>query len=79
MPFFGVSIRNGIPLGLGSVIGFGVEVAAAPPPPPSTFDVLPSSGSPTYTVTNDVPNSSGTVFTVLATVLSSNGTSYSPI
>ena len=50
-----------------------------PPPPPTTFDVLPSSGAPTYIVTNDVRNSSGTVFAVLATVLSSNGTSYSPI
>lgn len=79
MPFFGVPIRNGIPLGLGSVVGFGIAVAAAPPPPLNTFDVLPSSGSPTYTVANDVPDSSGTVFAVLATVLSSDGTSYSPI
>jgi hypothetical protein len=79
MPFFGVPIRNGIPLGLGSVVGFGIAVAAAPPPPPNTFDVLPSSGAPTYTVTNDVPNSSGIVFAVLAAVLSSDGTSYSPI
>jgi hypothetical protein len=38
MPFFGVPIRNGLPLGLGSVVGLSRPTAAPAPPPPVTSD-----------------------------------------
>jgi hypothetical protein len=53
--------------------------AGAAPTPPANFAVLPSSGTPTYTVTRNVLDSSGAVFVVPATVLDSAGTSYTPI
>jgi hypothetical protein len=36
MPFFGVPIRNGLPLGLGSVVGLAKQSVAPSPPPPSS-------------------------------------------
>ena len=76
MSFFGVSLRNGIPLGLGTVAALSSAGASAAP---SGFSVLPAAGTPTYTVTTTVLGSTGTSYSVPQTVLSSNGTSYTPI
>jgi len=45
----------------------------------SGFSVLPSAGTPSYTVTLTVLDSAGTGFTVPQAVLSSAGTSYNPV
>lgn len=80
MPYFGIPIRNGLPIGLGTVAGLaGRAVAPSPPPPAGSFAVLPAAGTPTYTVTRTVLDSAGTSYAVPGAVLSSGGTSYSPI
>ena len=80
MPYFGVPIRNGLPIGLGTVASLAsLAPAAAPPPPAGSFAVLPAAGTPTYTVTRTVLDSAGTSYSVSGTVLSSGGTSYTPI
>lgn len=66
---FGFSLPNWLSLSAGGT----------PTPPAAAFAVLPSSGTPTYTVTRTVLDSAGTSYAVPATVLSSNGTSYTPI
>jgi len=45
----------------------------------SGFTVLPSAGTPSYTVTLTVLDSAGTGFTVPQAVLDSAGTSYNPV
>lgn len=77
MSFFGVPLRNGIPLGLGTVAALSSAGAAVTPA--AGFAVLPAAGTPTYTVTTTVLGSTGTSYVVGTTVLSSNGTSYTPI
>lgn len=74
MPFFGAPIRNGLAIGLGTIIGLAGKPAAASPPAP-TISVRDSAGT-SYTVPLTVLNSSGTGFTVSNTVLSSGGTAY---
>jgi hypothetical protein len=74
MPYFGVPVRNGIAIGLGTVISLAGKPAAASPPAP-TISVLDSAGT-SYTVTLTVFDSSGTGFVVSNTVLSSGGTAY---
>ena len=78
MTFFGPDLRNGLPIGLRSVAGFGRAVSAAPPPS-GNFAVLPAAGTPTYSVTRSVLNSAGASYAVPATVLNSAGASYTPI
>ena len=73
MTFFGPDLRNGLPIGLGSVAGFGIA------PRFKLFTVLPAAGTPTYTVTRTVLDSTGASSAVLATVLDSAGASYTPI
>lgn len=77
MPYFGIPIRNGLPLGLGTVASLSSRPPAAVPP--VTFAVLPSGGSPTYLVSRVVFTSAGASYTVPGTVLNSSGTSYTPI
>lgn len=80
MSFFGPDLRNGLPIGLGTIASLASRApAAAPPPPAGNFAVLPSAGTPTYTVTRTVLDSAGTSYAVPAAVLSSGGTSYNPI
>lgn len=67
---FGFALPNWLSLSAG-----GTPV----PPPTGNFAVLPSTGTPTYTVTRNVLDSAGAVFAVSGTVLSSSGTSYNPI
>jgi hypothetical protein len=74
MPYFGVPVRNGIAIGLGTVISLAGKPAAASPPAP-TISVLDSAGT-SYTVPLTVFDSSGTSYTVSNTVLSSGGTAY---
>jgi len=73
MPYFGIPIRNGLPLGLGSVVGLASGVQ--PIPSPGTIDVLNSAGT-SYTVPLIVPDSLGFEYVVTDTVLASNGTPY---
>jgi len=75
MSYFGVPLRNGLAIGLGSVAALGVDTGAAPPPPPSTITVLNSAGA-SYSVPLDVLSSAGVSYTISSTVLSSNGTAY---
>ena len=75
MSYFGIPIRNGLAIGLGSVAALGVDVGAAPPPPVGNITVLGSTGT-SYSVPLTVLDSAGTSYTVSSTVLSSNGTAY---
>lgn len=75
MSYFGIPIRNGLAIGLGSVAALGIDTGAAPPPPPSTITVLGSTGT-SYSVPLTVLDSAGTSYTVSSTVLSSTGTAY---
>ena len=77
MSFFGIPIRNGLPLGLGAVAALSSAGAAVAPA--TGFSVLPAAGAPTYTVTLTVLNRAGTSYTVSSTVLDSAGASYTPI
>lgn len=74
MPYFGVPVRNGIAIGLGTVISLAGKPAAASPPAP-TINVRDSAGT-SYTVPLTIFDSSGTGYTVSNTVLSSGGTAY---
>lgn len=78
MPFFGVPIRNGLPIGLGSAAGFG---GALPPPPPSSFIEVADSLGNKYAIPLPltVLSSDGTSYVVPTTVLSSGGTPYNLI
>jgi len=76
MPFFGIPIRNGLSIGLGSVISLASDYASPNPGPP--WIVLSSTGVP-YSVDEEVKNSDGTSYYVVETVLSSNGTAYAPV
>ena len=73
MGYFGIPFRNGVPIGLGSIVGFGS------PAPPAGFAVLPAAGTPSYSVTTTVLDSAGTSYTVSTTVRDSAGTAYTPI
>ena len=73
---FGIPVRNGLALGLGTVITLATDYAGPNPGPP--WIVLTSNGTP-YTVDEVVLDSAGTSYYVVETVLTSNGTSYSPI
>ncbi len=76
MSFFGPDLRNGLPIGLGTIASLASRApAAAPPPPPGTITVLNSAGA-SYSVPLTVLNSAGASYTVSSTVLSSNGTAY---
>ena len=76
---WGVALRNGIAIGLGTVPALGVQTTAVNPPDPGPpWIVLASDGSD-YICSDVVLDSSGVSYTVVATVLSSDGTSYNPI
>ena len=75
MPYFGVPIRNGLSIGLGSVAALGVTTTAAPPPPPADITVLSSDGT-SYGVSFSVLTSAGTPYTITSTVLDSAGNPY---
>ena len=77
MGYFGIPFRNGVPIGLGSIVGFGSSAEA--PAPPAGFAVLPAAGTPSYSVTTTVLDSAGTSYTVSTTVRDSAGTAYTPI
>ena len=73
MGYFGIPFRNGVPIGLGSIVGFGSSAE------PAGFAVLPAAGTPSYSVTTTVLDSAGTSYTVSTTVRDSAGTAYTPI
>jgi hypothetical protein len=76
MSYFGIPLRNGLPLGLGAVASLAsLAPAAAPPPPPSNITVLNSTGT-SYSVPLAILTSTGASYTVTDSVLSSNGTAY---
>jgi hypothetical protein len=76
MPFFGIPIRNGLSLGLGTVAALATDYASPNPGPP--WIVLSSVGAP-YSVDAEVKNSAGTSYYVVEIVLSSDGTAYAPV
>lgn len=73
---FGIPVRNGLTIGLGSVATLATDYAGPNPGPP--WIVLASNGTP-YTVDAVVLSSNGTSYYVVETVLASNGTAYNPI
>jgi hypothetical protein len=76
MPFFGIPIRNGISIGLGTIVSLATDLASPNPGPP--WIVLTSAGTP-YSVDEEVKSSNGTSYYVVETVLSSTGAAYNPI
>jgi hypothetical protein len=76
MMFFGSSIRNGLTIGIGSIVALATDFASPNPGPP--WIVLSSTGA-AFNVDEVVIDSSNTSYYVVETVLSSNGTSYNPI
>ena len=72
---FGIPVRNGLALGLGTVISLGVASGALPP---AGFSVLGADGT-AYSVALTVLGADGTSYTVSSTVLGADGTSYTPI
>jgi hypothetical protein len=73
---FGISVRNGLAIGLGTVATLATDYAGPNPGPP--WIVLSSGGTP-YTVDAVVLSSDGTSYYVVETVLASNGTAYNPV
>jgi hypothetical protein len=73
---FGIPVRNGLAIGLGTVAPLATDYAGPNPGPP--WIVLTSDGTP-YSADAVVLSSNGTSYYVVETVLSSNGTAYSPI
>lgn len=76
MPFLGIPIRNGLSLGLGTVVALATDYASPNPGPP--WIVFSSAGAP-YSVDAEVKNSAGTSYYVVEIVLSSDGTAYAPV
>lgn len=74
MSFFGPDLRNGLPIGLGTIASLASRAPAAAPPP-AGLTVLDSAGA-SYSVPLTVLDSAGASYTVSSTVLSSNGTAY---
>jgi hypothetical protein len=73
---FGIPVRNGLSLGLGTVATLATDFASPNPGPPGTG--LTSDGT-AYVVDEVVLASNGTAYYVVETVLTSNGTEYNPI
>jgi len=73
---FGIPVRNGLSLGLGTVATLATDFASPNPGPPWT--VLTSNGT-AYVVDEVVLASNGTAYYVVETVPTSNGTEYNPI
>jgi len=73
---FGIPVRNGLSLGLGTVATLATDFASPNPGPPWT--VLTSNGA-AYVVEEIVLASNGTPYYVVETVLTSDGTAYNPI
>lgn len=73
---FGIPVRNGLALGLGTVATLATDYAGPNPGPP--WIVLSSNGT-AYTVDAVVLSSNGTSYYVVETVLGADGTSYTPI
>ncbi len=73
---FGIPVRNGLALGLGTVATLATDYAGPNPGPP--WIVLSSNGT-SYTVDAVVLSSNGTSYYVVETVLASNGTAYNPV
>lgn len=73
---FGIPVRNGLSLGLGTVATLATDFASPNPGPPWT--VLTSDGT-AYVVEEIVLASNGTPYYVVETVLTSDGTAYNPI
>lgn len=74
---FGVGVRNGLPLGLGSIPSLYSGLAQILPPGTS-WDVRLSGGE-TFSVPYIAMASDGTKYTVTADVRSSAGVTYTPI
>lgn len=72
---FGIAIRNGLAIGLGTVIALGGRASTNPGPP---WIVLDSNGS-SFVCSNVVLDSSNVAYVVLSQVLDSSGNSYNPI
>ena len=72
---FGIPVRNGLAIGLGSVATLAAGGASAPV---SGFSVLDAAGV-SYSVPLTVLGADGTSYTVSSTVLGADGTSYTPI
>jgi hypothetical protein len=73
---FGVPVRNGLAIGLGTVAPLATDYAGPNPGPPWT--ILDSAGA-IFTVDAVVLSADGTAYYVVETVLSADGTAYSPI
>ena len=76
MPFFGIPIRNGVSIGLGTIASLATDLASPNPGPP--WIVLTSAGTP-YSVDEEVKSSNGTSYYVVETVVSSTGAAYNRI
>lgn len=75
---WGVALRNGLAIGLGTVPALGVTTAPNPPDPGPPWIVLDSDGND-FICSDSVLDSDGNVFVVVASVLNSSGTSFNPI
>ena len=73
---FGIPVRNGLAIGLGSVATLATDYAGVVPP--SGFSVLDAAGV-SYSVPLTVLGADGASYTVSSTVLGADGTSYTPI
>jgi hypothetical protein len=75
---FGIPVRNGLAIGLGTVAALGVNVSVNPPDPGPPWIVLDADGNP-YICSDSVLDSDGNSFTVIASVLDADGNTFNPI
>jgi hypothetical protein len=76
--YFGVALRNGLAIGVGSIIALGKQASVPSPPPSTTWDVESSSNT-SYICSTAVLSSDNTSYACVSTVKDSAGSEYSPI
>lgn len=74
---FGIPVRNGLAIGLGTVVALGIK-SVNPPDPGPPWIVLDADGN-SFICSASVLDSDGNSFTVIAAVLDADGNSFNPI
>ena len=76
---FGIPVRNGLAIGLGTVAALGIQTTAPSPPDPGPPWIVLDADGNSFICSDSVLDSDGNSFTVIAAVLDADGNSFNPI